>query len=310
MDLDGDGNQDIITGSWNPGHLFFFRSNGKGFDKGDTIKGADGKPLEVGRASTPFAYDWNGDGKLDIVCGDVQGHVWVASGLGELKFGTPVKLQHNGKDIKTGHGDSQPVMVDWDGDGKVDMVLAHGDGKVEWYRNTAEKGTPRLEGPSTLVEASKRENGKPGTRSKVCVADFNGDGSLDLLMGDFGSKFVPPADLTEEQKKEAAELDKQQREISTKISEWYQNLYNEAVKKTGKAAEDLTNEEQAAIRKELAELFRTDETYKKLLAESREIATKAQKYRGKHEYLGNVWVYLRQAKSPVTGDAPSPNSTR
>ncbi|MBX3460517.1 MAG: VCBS repeat-containing protein [Planctomycetes bacterium] len=310
MDLDGDGKLDIITGSWAPGHLYFFRNNGKGYDKGDTIKGADGKPLVIGNASTPFAHDWDGDGKPDIVCGDVQGHVWIAAGLGELKFGTPVKLQHNGKDIKTGHGDSQPVMADWDGDGKIDLVLAHGDGKVEWYRNTAEMGAPKLEDPRTLVEATKRETDKPGARAKVCVADYNGDGKLDLLLGDFGSKYEPPAELSEEQKKEAAELDKQQREISTKISEWYQGIYKEAVKKTGKDEADLSKEEQAAIRKELADKMRNDETYTKLLEESREVATKAQKYRGKYTYLGNVWVYLRTSGSPVTGDAPKPNSTR
>lgn len=302
MDLDGDGRLDIITGSYSPGNMYFFRRTEDGFAKGEILQGADSKPLLVGNASTPFAFDWDGDGVLDLLVGDVYGHVWVVPGTGKLKFGTPAKLSHGGKEIKVGGGDSQPVMADWDGDGKADLVLAQGDGAVAWYRNTAEKGVPKLADPQTLLAKSTREFGKPGMRAKISVTDYNGDGQPDLLVGDYNYRQVPPADITEEQKKEAAELEKRQRELSEAYMAVYTKLYEAAIKKTGKKEEDLSKEELLQVRKDVAAELQNNEDYKKYMTEMREISVKMQKYRGTSERLGNVWVYARKAKAPVTGN--------
>ena len=79
MDLDGDG-LDVISGSW-PGELYFFRreSDGK-FAAGEKLKDPSGTPISFGSASTVFAVDWDSDGDLDLLLGNING------GVGALKL--------------------------------------------------------------------------------------------------------------------------------------------------------------------------------------------------------------------------------
>ena len=73
---------DILTGCW-PGELYFFKGQGKGkFAKGETLKDTDGKVIKIGSASTVFACDWRGSGKLDLLVGDISGHVWLVPNEG------------------------------------------------------------------------------------------------------------------------------------------------------------------------------------------------------------------------------------
>jgi len=50
------------------------------------------------------------------------------------------------------------------------------------------------------------EEPKPGIRSQIDVADYNGDGRLDLLVGDFCTYVSPRADLSKAERRELADL--------------------------------------------------------------------------------------------------------
>ena len=68
VDLDRDGKTDLLSGSYAPGELFFFARTAQGdFAAAKTLQGPDGKALRMGRASVPFACDWEGDGEVDDV---------------------------------------------------------------------------------------------------------------------------------------------------------------------------------------------------------------------------------------------------
>src|SRR5581483_6036837 len=126
--------------SW-PGELYFFKGLSKGqFAKGEKLTDRNGKEIKLGSASTAFAADWNGDGVLDLLVGDIAGHVWLVPNEGTARkpaFGTPRKLEADGKVIQVPHGDSHPVVADWDGDGVPDLVVGCGNGGVLWYRNAS-----------------------------------------------------------------------------------------------------------------------------------------------------------------------------
>src|SRR6266478_6512245 len=94
---------DIIYGSW-PGEIYFFRRNADGtFAAGQQLKDRHGKVINVGSGSAAFAVDWDGNGTLDLLVGNVLGEVYLIPNEGkgkELAFGTPRRLEAAGQPIK------------------------------------------------------------------------------------------------------------------------------------------------------------------------------------------------------------------
>ena len=217
MDLDADGKTDILSGSW-PGQLYWFRRQSETeFAPGVQLKDREGEVIDVGHATTPFAVDWDGDNDLDLVVGNLVGeiHVVINAGTpGMPAYGKPEPVLADGKPIKIGDGDAAPVVADWDADGHPDLVVGTATGSVVWYRNAGTGKSPLLEGPKTLVPESplgwgsdgQRKPGDWGLRVKICVTDWNGDGRLDLLLGDRcgGFSAKPVQSETEKSEERAA----------------------------------------------------------------------------------------------------------
>ena len=231
MDFDSDGLTDILSGSW-PGELYFFRRQSDGtFAKGENILDAEDKPIKLGSASVVFAADWEGDGDLDLLVGDIQGNVFLVPNEGtsdKPSFGKGEPLSAGDKPIRVG-GDSGPVVADWDGDGRADLVVGAGDGSVVWFRNTAEEGQPVLAEGRSLVAPTKTRVAREaeeaplacGSRTKVCVTDYDGDGLLDLLVGDFGYQSIRNPEVTVEEKANEEAVRKEYQELIARYREIY-----------------------------------------------------------------------------------------
>jgi hypothetical protein len=300
VDLDADGHDDITTGSYWPGDMFWFRGLGKGeFAKGQKLTDEEGKDLNAGKpwesekkpdmdslASVPFFVDWDGDGDLDLLAGNIAGRVIRIENAGTRQkavFGTERSpVEAGGKVLQVGGGDSGPVCADWDGDGLWDLVVGAGDGSVVWCRNTGKAGSPEFAAPVALVPANEQgftpipvgeEPKGPGLRTKVHVADFDGDGQVDLLVGGYVQQALPAP----EQERRRDEL----REQRTALQKEMQKLYRtdeEPVDATVAAERKRVSEEMQKIWKELRPLEQQNEPH------------------------GYVWVYPRKKAGTKTAD--------
>jgi hypothetical protein len=218
----------------------------------------------TGCASAVYVADWNGDGLLDILVGDIQGRVGVYLNEGTpkaYKFGKPRFLQAGGKEIRVPHGDAGPCVADWDGDGLNDLIVGAGAGSVILYRNEGTAKEPKLAAGITLVppgtieyEAAKI-SAKPtrGVRAKVCVADWNGDGKLDLLVGDYNNQKPVAKKLTPEESKRVAEATKRRDTLMNEYRTLVPKIFGSSRSKD-KAEREKAADRLKAVQQEMTEL--------------------------------------------------------
>ncbi|MCP4708431.1 MAG: VCBS repeat-containing protein [Planctomycetes bacterium] len=318
MDFDGDGVDDIISGS-DPGNVYLFRGKGKGeFEKGVILKDKSGKEIIPASDITAFATDWDADGDLDLLFGQIMGGVELLVNEGtrkQPKYATEtVKLEAGSFVINDG-GHTGAVASDWDGDGKEDLVVG-GDYGVHWYRNIGKQGKPEYAKGVMLVASGSNTQWAPkdgsgmtlgGGRLKPHVVDFNGDGKVDLLVGDYGSHIVQKDNLTEKEQTEMEKLKRRDAELSKVFSQIMQErdkLLDEeftaeqrkeywAVARprlSGKVIERLADESRAVKEghkyvDRLDELHLIQDPVKKALEKFKT---------GERETFGSVWLYLRK----------------
>ena len=254
--------------------------------KAEVLNGIDGEPLIIpvkGKpgqgedwvnniCTRPFAVDWDGDSHLDLVVGTFPGKFYLFKGQGKGKFlPKPEEMKAGDRPLnfQGHHGD--PFVIDWDGDGDLDILSGSSEGGVQWAENRAGAGKPpRLESFRSIIPHGPRldygsilrdEDLKgPWTDTRIWVDDVNGDGKLDILVGDLAPLISPADGLSETQYKK-------------RFEEWTKAL-STASETMHAAVKD--EKEQRKAQQQIQDLFQQRTQFMK------------------DERTGFVWLYLRK----------------
>lgn len=205
VDWDGDGRIDLLTGvsdwrdyGWDDafnekgewirgplhGYVWFHRNRGTNEqpDYEAPVKvQAGGRPVDQYGSPAPSPVDWFGSGRLDLILGNFVDRVFVARNRNGA-LDAPVPLAAGGKPIVMDLCMIQPRVIRMHADGRPSLIVAEEDGTVSYFENDAPKGRePSLKAERKLMQVDPYV--KSGALSRPVAVDWNGDGLLDLVVG-------------------------------------------------------------------------------------------------------------------------------
>ncbi len=186
MDWNNDGDIDIIVGDRN-GFINFFERNTDGTLQAGVKLQSGGTDIDAGGNSAPDFADWDNDGDLDMIVGsDATSPVRVYENTGSASA-----YQFDGYTEFTGGGSvvtlyrSMPSIYDMNGDGLFDVVIGATDKKFHYYENTGSAASPSFAADAPLEYQAGGLILTDHSDSRLDICDWNEDGHLDLVTGDY-----------------------------------------------------------------------------------------------------------------------------
>jgi len=203
VDWNKDGKNDLLVGNGIGEVKIFLNTNNNTnpvLDNGAYIQNGSIN-LDIGNRAASIVNDWNGDGKKDLIVGGYNGRINIFINQGtdaSPVFNGSTTLQVGGAEYIVGGNSSRaaPRIYDWNHDGLKDLLVGEYYGYVYYLQNTGTNNAPvfstsekllLLDGTQLRYLDSEYGN---TPRSRLDVADWNGDGNADLIVGGGNGKLM------------------------------------------------------------------------------------------------------------------------
>ncbi|MEX2187262.1 MAG: VCBS repeat-containing protein [Pirellulales bacterium] len=202
-DVDGDGAAELLVGEYRraayteAGFRVYHRIGKPSdlkFDAGNWLQAAGRDatvPAFCYTGSAPQVVDFNGDGIPDVVSQAMTGNrdeavLRVFPGEGKGRFGEPTDVTYltvTKSSPRLTCYNVRAFVYDWDGDGNPDVLATYIGGRGIWLvRHSGDRGKNSYSAPEALeVDGDALRGGK-----SICMADWDGDGRDDLIVGNDG----------------------------------------------------------------------------------------------------------------------------
>lgn len=149
---------------------------------------ADGMPVDVYGCPSPNFADFDGDGDLDLLCGEFLDGFTYFENVGtrsEPRYTAGRALmQRDGTRLTMDLQMIVPVAFDWDRDGDVDLIVGDEDGRVALVEHSGafdSAGLPQFFAPRYFQQQA--DTLKCGALATPVGFDWDGDEDIDILSG-------------------------------------------------------------------------------------------------------------------------------
>jgi hypothetical protein len=152
------------------------------------------QPVETYGWPSPCLADFDGDGDLDLICGEFRDGFTYFENIGTRQ----VPRYAAGRSVMSSDGARvhmdlemiTPTAIDWDRDGDVDLIVGDEDGRVALVENTGRLGadrTPLFLAPRYFQQEA--DDLKCGALATPVGVDWDGDGDIDIVSGNSAGYF-------------------------------------------------------------------------------------------------------------------------
>ena len=209
-DIQANGVQDMIVGN-KTGSVYLYRNSGSPVSSPWQLDGGYFSGVKAGAFSSPALGDFDGDGRAELIVGtggfsSDSGKIFFFRNGGTVKAPSWKKMSDP---VLSVGNDAAVTVVDYDFDGRPDIIACNSEGKIFFFRNVSAGGQLRFEKSATppvrtvfgmySVPAAKKIGDKVylvvgNSMGRLFMFEISRNGSSrQLKLGITSKSFVSPA---------------------------------------------------------------------------------------------------------------------